>query len=447
MLRTLLLVLVTSATLLASDRAHARTAAGDLLWQDEFDPGAGQDLARAMASDNGRVVVVGSAHTASGDSDFVVRTYDATSGALLWADQVDVAGGDDEASAVVMDGQRVVVLGHGVNGRGDSVLLLRAYDPKSGALEWEARAPATRVTGLAMEDNRIVVTGRVVAASGSAIPFIRAYVARSGALVWEDDLPPVPAVFDFAKRAVALHGGRAFVAETVHDGDFSRCVVRAYNVAKGTLLWQAFSVTGTCRMYAMATEGRFVLVAGQTGAMEDDFHVRAFDARTGEERWRQQTSVFSARENAAVAVDAERHAVFVAGWRFAASGADHDVYLVHSYDLRTGDLNWEDKFDADPSCLPNGRCRARDLVVDRGRVFTAGDDGPGRVWFVRTYDAASGDILWTDRVEVGVGAPTDGQSVIAVQAVAIDDGRVFVAGSALEVSGDAHFLVRAYDAR
>jgi len=76
-----------------------------------------------------------------GDSDFLVRTYDANTGTLLWTDLVDVAGGDDAARAVALDDARVFVAGVGVDGSGTGLLILRAYIANTGTLAWENRPP------------------------------------------------------------------------------------------------------------------------------------------------------------------------------------------------------------------------------------------------------------------------------------------------------------------
>src|SRR5262245_46774382 len=99
-IRIVALVLVGCGLLFGASAVEARTNAGQLLWQDVFDRAGGQDVARAVAAGHGRVVVVGDTQNSAGNGDFLVRSYDASTGTLLWKDIVDVAGGDDVATAV-----------------------------------------------------------------------------------------------------------------------------------------------------------------------------------------------------------------------------------------------------------------------------------------------------------------------------------------------------------
>ena len=115
---------------------------------------------------------------------------------------------------------------------------------------------------------------------------------------------------------------------------------------------------------------------------------------------------------------------------------------MRAHDWETGELEWEDAFSLDDRCL----CRARDLLAHQGRVFVAGDDGNGSTWIVRSYDARRGHLLWHDEL---AGSPTlaGERSIFGPQAVAIHDGRLFVAGSIFNLAGNADLLLRAYDAR
>jgi outer membrane protein assembly factor BamB len=439
-----LALILVSVLALSSEPAFARSDAGDVLWHNQFDLAGGDDLGAAMAVDGGRVVIVGSARNVDGDLDFLVRTVDAKSGDLLWQDQVDIAGGDDMAVAVVMDGQRVVVAGRGKQTAPVQLLILRSYHPKTGALEWEVRSPDSVVTGLGMDDGRVVIVGS--AAAGS---FIRVYKAKTGALLWADNLIP-GGHFNLEHllgKRVVVQGDMAFTATTVTDpttGDFRRCLVRAYHTAKARLEWESLSGSGTCRALTIATDRRQVFVAGQTGAMEDDFHIRAFDAKTGVELWRRQSSVFSDRENAALAVDIERHLVFVAGWRLAANGIDRDAFLVQAYTTETGELRWQDVFATGSRCF----CRARDVVADSGRVFAVGEESAGRRWLVRAYDASDGTLIWDDDfVFPNEPAPTGDNAILGPRAAAVMGGRLFVGGSGVGANRDGDIVVRGYDAK
>ena len=441
-------------TPLASD-----AAGGDLLWQATFDLAAAIDQAVAVAAADGRVVAVGNALNAAGNSDFIVRAYNAKTGAPLWNDRVDLTGGADAAKAVVMDDQLVVVAGIGVGAAG-SELILRVYDARTGGLRWRDQFPASVVGGLAMDKRRIVVAGGTENATNTRVPFVRAYAAKSGVVLWEDRT--IPAGYDLVgpgnpglddrglslARLVAMQGEIAFVAATLNlqgPPDFSRhrCLTRAYDVPSGHLLWESIS-GDSCRARAIATDGRRVMVGGSGTASIEVFQVRSYDAETGQELWRGLGSVSSPSMSveAAVAVDLERRRAFVAGSIEASAfrRGPGDFFVVRAYDPETGDLQWEDLFAMPPGC----ECHARDVVAANGHVFVVGNGGnpfdrtnQPTAWFVRAYDAVTGAVLWHEE-----GAAT-GQA----EAVATAGGRVFVAGSALNAQGDIDFIVRAYDAK
>jgi hypothetical protein len=109
---------------------RSRTSAGDHLWQIDVDLADGDDRATAVAAAHGRVVVVGFATHAAGDTDWIVRAHEARTGRILWRDRVAVAGRHEEALAVAMGEQRVVVAGPAVNADGNMDHVLRAYDAR-----------------------------------------------------------------------------------------------------------------------------------------------------------------------------------------------------------------------------------------------------------------------------------------------------------------------------
>jgi outer membrane protein assembly factor BamB len=131
------------------------------------------------------------------------------------------------------------------------------------------------------------------------------------------------------------------------------------------------------------------------------------------------------------------HRLFVSGAVYQA-GNDYD-WLLRAYDTRTHELLWEDTFDL------NGRTdvpRGTALAVGAGLVFLGGfasnQDDVGVEWIVRAYDAATGELVWQDRIP----------GFSAAYALAYENGRVFAGGSrAIAPTARDDMLVRAYDAR
>jgi hypothetical protein len=146
------------------------TATGVLLWTDVVDTGNGLDSANSIALNGGRAFVVGQggpqcSFDTTSDCDWLIRTYDQDTGALLWEKRVDTNHQDDNANVVLACGDRVVVAG----GAGTdtnapySDWLVQVLDAKNGALVWENLLPTPRTFavpfGLAVADNRLFVTG------------------------------------------------------------------------------------------------------------------------------------------------------------------------------------------------------------------------------------------------------------------------------------------------
>jgi outer membrane protein assembly factor BamB len=220
--------------------------------------------------------------------------------------------------------------------------------------------------------------------------------------------------------------------------------VRSYEVATGTLRWVTTSPTITptphlCGVNRIATDGKTVVLAETGGLMLTDFQTEAYDAATGAWLWRNDRP---GMQDQNLAVDTDHRIAFVTGQRFDSGflppGPSNirGVMVVQAYDTRTGTLRWEDRFAVppDPECV----CIGFDVTAVKGRLFVVGKSITG-TWVVRTYASRSGDLLWQDAA-----APTSDR--FGLLAVAAQSGRVFVAGSAFNATGNLDFILRAYDA-
>ena len=206
----------------------ART--GALLWEK---PGACESFAQTMTAEDDWLVIAGQRPTLSGSPAFLVQAYDARTGILVWEDVVDMAPGFAEASAVAVHGGLVFVGGFG--GRtcvivpfGDCDFLIRTYDARTGTLLWahqvdEGGGP-DNLRALAVHADQVMVAGTVMTAAAKLEPLIQIYAARTGELRWESQTPD-----GYTPAAVALHGEHAFVAgEIFTPAAGSDFLVRAY---------------------------------------------------------------------------------------------------------------------------------------------------------------------------------------------------------------------------
>lgn len=456
-MRRLLALALLGFTILAP--SPARADGGDLLWQDQFDLAGGRDHALAIAATNARVVAVGSATTTDGNTDWVVRAYDAQGGALLWTDRLGAA---DSATAVVMDNQRVVVTGHNFDAATASFRTrIRAYVTKTGAVAWEDGWSERFAIGLAMGSERTVVAGAFVNAADVPQFRVRAYVTKSGAVAWNDESSPVPTGYVaglFSVRGVVVRDGTAYVAASVgvvgHGGQRA-CLIRAYDVAAGKLLWQTLrDLHNTCDPSAIATDGQRVVITARTGIDGIHFLVQAHDAATGEFVWQDIVPGPSPLYGPAGGVAMTgRHTVVVGGRSVTVEYPEgtrvHEAFVVRSYDTATGALRWEDLHH--PNRFGPFHWFGWDVDAVSGRLFAVGQEVEGNgTWLVRAYDAKRGDVLWEDEFQ-----PAGGSAETQVLAVA--GGRVFVAGSSgrrfectptgCKLVQAADMMIRAYDAR
>ena len=423
--------------------APARCDAGDPLWEDRIDLAGGSFIQPAIAAAHKRVVAIGSAVGADGNSVLDVRAYAAETGALLWEDRLKTG-----SAAVVMNGLWVIVTGVTVDAAGLRHGVVRAYVARTGELMWQDTWPdGAEPMALDMDALGLgaVVSGIARDSAGARHLLVRAYFAGNGALLWEDH--PVPSgytdVVRVTNRSVAVRGTKAFVGASVR-GD-SACLIRAYDILLGTVLWETIRpMFLSCTPAALATNGKQVVISGGVGETPDFFFTQSYDAETGQFLWEDRAAFGSGLTNAALAVDTEGKEVFVAGWYRVppVQPGFKEAFVVRSYDAETGALRWVDEF-CDPEFFGFKLLHALDLVVTRGRVIVVGQEASGTgAWLTRAYDAKTGVLLWSNAAQV---APT--MFYGAHQAVAVDDERIFVAGSGLNAQRNADFIIRALDAQ
>jgi hypothetical protein len=229
----------------ADGRTHFRVRAlresdGSLLWEDRDERAGLLDVAASIAATNDHVYVAGTvshedgsctADFLTGNCDFLVRAYDAATGAVLWSDEVDKTGHRDHAYSVVALGERVFVGGLGSTDFTRNYLV-RAYDGTTGALLWEDN-PTDRggaANQLAADGSTVYAAGDgALPDSGSSLDFlVRAYDAGTGALLWEDKHDEAGG--GDAAIGIAARRGRVLAAGGVvsEAGDLD-LAVRAYD--------------------------------------------------------------------------------------------------------------------------------------------------------------------------------------------------------------------------
>jgi PQQ-like domain len=326
-----------------------RAKTGVLLWEDQVDQAGGADGTFALAVGAGQVFAAGFGTNTAGTQDFLVRAYDPKSGTLRWEDQRDQAGFNDVAEALAVQGGQLFAAGSGERGTGNQDFLIRAYDAKSGALLWEDQADKAghndAAFALAVRGGQVFAAGFGTNAAGNQDFLIRVYQAEDGALIWEDQVDQ--AGFNDTALALAVGGGRVFAAgsgqRTPGNEDF---LVRAYDATSGALLWedQVDQAGGFDGVNAIVVERGRLFAAGfvTNAAGNFDVLIRAYEAKTGTLLWEDQVDQ-AGFDDAALALSVRGGQVFIAG--FGTKAAGNNDFLVRAYQAKTGALIWEDLVD------------------------------------------------------------------------------------------------------
>jgi hypothetical protein len=312
---------------------------GALAWQNQFSLIGEFDINTAVAAQYGVLFVAGLSDGSVLNFDWVVRALDARDGSLLWQDQFDLAGNDEDVPwAITVDGPRVFVAGIGVNAAGDEDAIVRAYNVWDGSLLWQFQFDQAggkeQAFNITADGSRVFVGGWVENAAGNVDWHLWALKAEDGSLLWQEQVD-VAGGFD-ALLDIALLGKQLFAVGSVTNNSGGRdSLVRAYDARNGTLLWQnQFDLAGGFDTASkIAVDGRQLIVAGDgINAMGNkDWVVRAFNAQTGSLLWQDQFDLAGGND-ISHDVEIEKGRVFVVGSNWNAAGnAD---WIIRAYKAR-----------------------------------------------------------------------------------------------------------------
>lgn len=258
-------------------------ATGWVLWTDAFDLAGESDQAVALMVDGWQLFAVGRGTNAGGNYDVVVRAYWAWGGWLFWMDQYDLAGGFDDALGVATQGGVVAVAGRAMPAPGTLNFLVRAYDAWSGALLWMDQIKHGDASAIVMSGNRVFAAGSVAKTPASYFDgLVRAYDSVTGTVLWTD-------VYDYFGGhdnvfALAVDKGR-LVAGGMSGNPVApannQYVVRAYDPWSGGLFWEEAFDLAKQNDWALTVAldgGRtFTAGVGTSRKLSEDFLVRVYE--------------------------------------------------------------------------------------------------------------------------------------------------------------------------
>ncbi len=420
-----------------------RVVPSQLAWEDQLDL-SNFEQAFSVAPLNDQVFVSGFTSNANFDRDFLIRAYDVRTGELHWQDQVD-KGSDEFASGVITDENRVFVSGNVyIPGRGYD-WIVRAYEAGSGALLWEsvvdfaAKDDFCRGTAFAVENGTLFLGGYVTNAQGNLDWAVRAYHSSSGQAAWENFVD----IGDDFVRSLSADEGRVFVGGGIDGASVDRVLLCAYDAKTGEILWE--QNTPNAYFPKVKTHEGQVLVGSTlaTGSQKAYMLIQTYDGATGALLWQDQVDK-GGQLDSLEDLDVQGGRVFAVG--FGGLGciqrdsppSDCEA-LIRTYDHKTGTLLWERESD-----LSGGFDDLAKLVVaDKGTVFTFSLPHPEFIgqtemgqWTVQAFDSATGQLRWESK-----GGPVE----TALYNMVVHRGRLIIPGRAADPNTfNWDWLVRAY---
>jgi outer membrane protein assembly factor BamB len=263
---------------------------GNVLWEYQFDLAGDNETPSALAVQPGRVFVAGRARTAAGDEDLFMWALDEETGALLWHEPFNLAGGNDTVNALVVGGEQVFVAGVSQLGpvdpdpdatQPDTDMVVLARDQETGALRWQKQfdleqdgVGSDNPMDIAADTSQVYIAAEGVTARGDTDAVVMALDQVTGDLRWQQqfDLEQDDTGDDDA-RALVVNLDRVIVS---WRGETSRgdrdTVVMALDQVTGGLQWQnQFDLNmGDDSLDLMLVDAERVYVGGESATGPED---------------------------------------------------------------------------------------------------------------------------------------------------------------------------------
>jgi PQQ-like domain len=450
------LVILSAASFLVVTLPVPSSAAATQLWAKRYtSKGDNYDVAYSIgvSPDGARVFVTGVSSSASGILDYETVSYDASTGAWLWAKRYDGPGhGADFALSldVSPDGAQVFVTGQSLGGSGHYDFATIAYDASTGTQIWARRynGPAGRddiawSVAVSPDSTRVYVTGGSAGSPGNDDYATVAYDASGGSQLWVKRYNGQGNASDVAfSLAIGPDGSRVYVTGgSTGSSSFDDYATIAYDASSGSQLWLK-RYNGPANSFddayslAVGSDGARVFVTGASPgpSTSSDYATIAYDASTGAPLWTKRYSGPAKDYDTAVSVGVSPDAtmVFVTGTSIGFSSS-YD-YATIGYDAATGHQVWAKRY--------NGEARGSDFASslavspDGDQVFVTGESWGSSSDFdyaTIAYDASAGSQLWAKRYNGQGKARDDALAIVASPAAE----EVFVTG---ESAGSTTFL-------
>ena len=204
-------------------------------WEDRFDLAGGRDQINSIAINNNNVYVIGQGLNEVGNSDWLVRAYNALDGSLQWQNQFDLSGDFDIAIDIAVSRDRIFVAG--VSGLNDGSFngdgIVRAYNAQDGTVIWHEQLDINESDNafelIAVKGQQVIVAGTDFSLAGDYGWNVTSYDSTSGAILWQDDLVNNGIFDDVA--AIATGNEQVFVAGMItQNGEWTDWLINAYSL-------------------------------------------------------------------------------------------------------------------------------------------------------------------------------------------------------------------------
>ncbi|HZV82828.1 MAG TPA: fibronectin type III domain-containing protein, partial [Geobacteraceae bacterium] len=312
------------------------------------DPLGAKQEAKSMAVDSdGNIIVAGYTNSGGMNNDYQLTKFKADGSGVAWRATFDKSGGDDQVTAVAVDGNNnIIVTGTVWNGSNTDIHTIK-YDPDGSLLwqhTWSGTAGADVATAIAVDGfNNIYVAGYTANTSGNDDFLILKYPPAGATPAWQEIWNSSYNSNDRIAAIIAGADGIAVTGASSKSGTDFDILTRKYGI-DGSLTWEqrrASAGGGDDRGVAIAMDpSGNVIVAGSlnNGTNSDIYTVKYAATSPGAPVWEKIYAGSSNDEPRAVWVDGADD-VYVTGYTYTYSG-NEDFYTAR-YKGSDGTKLWD----------------------------------------------------------------------------------------------------------
>ncbi len=372
----------------------------------------GRQEAKAMTVDSaGNVIVVGATNNGGVNNDYHLAKFKADGSGLAWQTvSYDRVGGDDTATAVVVDGNGdILVTGYSWNGANYDLQTIK-YAGGSGALIWQqtyagAAGGSDYATAIAVDtDNNVYVAGYAFNSAGNDDFLIIKHAASNGAPLWtkiHDD--PIYQNNDRVTAIAVGSDGMAVTGYSAKNGADFDILTHKYSLS-GTLIreWRKSSAgSGDDRGVAVKLDAAGNPIV--TGTLTNSTHTDIYTAKCSlaadnATSWEKIYDGGFDDKPAALAVTAAGD-VYVTGDTFTLNG--HEDFYTVRYQGSSGSKVWDSIYHSgsENDDIPVGIVVSEKPVGDNG-VFVVGysttavNDNITTLKYLQSPPTSQGVLLW-----------------------------------------------------